>query len=313
MNNFLEYHNDPINQFLLKDEKTGIELWLKREDLLHPFVSGNKYRKLKYNLIEARKNGYQKILTFGGAFSNHIAATAFAAKEVGLESVGVIRGEELGKNIEKILQENSTLAFANEQNMNLHFISRSDYREKDSVKIQHKLEEKFGLFYRIPEGGTNGLAVKGCEEIISDTEKDFDVICSSVGTGGTISGLVNASFPHQKIIGFLALKGDFLAEEIKKFSKKNNWELILDYHFGGYAKVDDSLIQFINKFTENYAVQLDPVYTGKLLFGIIDLIKAGRFKENTRILAIHTGGLQGISGMNKKLAKKNMPLLKTMV
>ena len=313
MNNFLEYHNAPINQFLFKDEKTGVELWLKREDLLHPFVSGNKFRKLKYNLIEARKNGYQKILTFGGAFSNHIAATAFAAKEVGLESIGVIRGEELGKNIEKTLQKNFTLAFANEQNMNLHFISRSDYRERDSVKIQHTLEEKFGLFYLIPEGGTNELAVKGCEEIISETEKDFDVICSSVGTGGTISGIVNASFPHQKIIGFPALKGDFLAEEIKKFSKKNNWELILDYHFGGYAKVDDSLIHFINKFTENYAVQLDPVYTGKLLFGIIDLIKAGRFKENTRILAIHTGGLQGISGMNKKLAKKNMPLLKTMV
>jgi len=161
----------------------------------------------------------------------------------------------------------------------------------------------------IPEGGTNELAVKGCEEIFIEEDKTFDIICCPVGTGGTISGLINASEPHQKILGFPALKGDFLQKEIGKFTAKSNWELVTDYHFGGYAKINSTLVEFINRFKQEYNIPLDPIYTGKMMFGIFDLIKKGYFKKGAKILAIHTGCLQGIDVMNIKLKQKNLPLI----
>ena len=161
----------------------------------------------------------------------------------------------------------------------------------------------------IPEGGTNELATKGCEEILIEEDKTFDIICSPVGTGGTISGLINASQPHQKILGFPALKGDFLQKEISKFTVKSNWELVTDYHFGGYAKINCTLVEFINRFKQEYNIPLDPIYTGKMMFGIFDLIKKGYFEKGAKILAIHTGGLQGMDGMNIKLKQKNLPLI----
>ena len=300
-----EQHPEIPNQFIT--EKNGISLFLKREDLLHPEVSGNKFRKLKYNFKTALLEGHQTLLTFGGAYSNHIAATAAAAKESGLRAIGIIRGEELGQNLQQTLSENSTLNFAASCGMQLHFVSRSDYRRKTSEEFLQDLKKQFGKFYLVPEGGTNALAVKGCEEILSEEDRKFGIICCSVGTGGTISGLINASAKGQKVLGFPALKGDFLTHEVEKFSKKNNWELITNYHFGGYAKVDARLIDFINEFRREYGVQLDPVYTGKMMFGIFDLMRNKTFKENTRILAIHTGGLQGIPGMNKLLKKKSLP------
>jgi len=166
------------------------------------------------------------------------------------------------------------------------------------------------IFYVIPEGGTNGLAVKGCEEILTETDKKFDFVCASVGTGGTISGLINSSNPNQKILGFSALKGSFLQEDISKFANYENWELITDYHFGGYAKIKPELITFINQFKTQNNIPLDPIYTGKMLFGILDLIKKDYFPKGTRILAIHTGGLQGIAGMNAILKQKELPLIK---
>ncbi|UZH56209.1 1-aminocyclopropane-1-carboxylate deaminase/D-cysteine desulfhydrase [Salinimicrobium tongyeongense] len=295
------------NQFIA--EVNGVSIYLKREDLLHPEVSGNKFRKLKYNINEATSQKRQILLTFGGAFSNHISATAAAGKLAGFKTIGVIRGEELGKDLEKTLQENPTLRFAHACGMEFHFISRSDYREKTSEVFIEDLRKKFGDFYLVPEGGTNELAVKGCEEILLRGDAEFDVICCAVGTGGTISGIINASEEHQQILGFPALKGDFLKPEIARFSKKNNWDLITNYHFGGYAKVDRELITFINTFRSSYGVQLDPVYTGKMLYGIFDLAREGYFLKNTRILAIHTGGLQGISGMNKVLEMKNLPTI----
>jgi 1-aminocyclopropane-1-carboxylate deaminase len=295
------------NQFIA--EVNGVSIHLKREDLLHPEVSGNKFRKLKYNITEATSQKRQILLTFGGAFSNHISATAAAGKISGFKTIGVIRGEELGKDLEKTLQENPTLRFAHACGMEFHFISRSDYREKTSEVFIEDLRKKFGDFYLVPEGGTNELAVKGCEEILLPGDAEFDVICCAVGTGGTISGIINASEEHQQILGFPALKGDFLKPEIARFSKKNNWNLITNYHFGGYAKVDRELIAFINTFRSSYGVQLDPVYTGKMLYGIFDLARTGYFLENTRILAVHTGGLQGISGMNKVLEMKNLPTI----
>lgn len=293
------------NQFIT--EVNGVSLFMKREDLLHPEVSGNKFRKLKYNLKEAIAQGHNKLLTFGGAYSNHIAATAAAAQLAGLESIGIIRGEELGRELQKTLEQNPTLQFAASCGMQLEFVSRKDYREKTSGAFQEQLELKFGNFFLVPQGGTNALAVKGCEEILTYEDKEFENVCCAVGTGGTLSGLINASEAHQQVLGFSALKGDFLQAEVENFSRKKNWELITNYHFGGYAKVSKELIEFMNAFKSKYGILLDPVYTAKMMFGVFNLLEKRRFKENTRILAIHTGGLQGIHGMNKSLKLKNLP------
>jgi len=286
-------------------EEKGITLCLKREDTIHPFISGNKYRKLKYNLLEAKRQEHTALLTFGGAFSNHIAATAFAGKEAGLKTIGIIRGEELKDS----WTENPTLKLAKEHGMEFHFVSRSDYREKDTSTFYERLKSLFGDFYLLPEGGTNALAVKGCEEILTEADMEFDFVCSCVGTGGTVAGLINSAKPHQTILGFPALKGDFLKQDILKFARNENWEFIPDYHFGGYAKVDERLIDFINTFKKETQIPLDPIYTGKMLFGILDKVKQGFFKPGTSILAIHSGGLQGIKGMNLVLKKKKLPLL----
>jgi len=281
------------------------QLDIKLEYLNHPAISGNKYRKLKYNLLEAKQLNSSVLLTFGGAYSNHIAAVAVAGKEFGFNTIGIIRGEELvGKTA-----DNPTLTFAKQQGMRLHFVSRERFRDKTSEAFLTELQLMFGDFYLIPEGGTNKLAVKGCEEILTETDTSYDYICCPVGTGGTISGLINSSFPGQKILGFPALKGDFLREEISKFARKSNWEIIPDYHFGGYAKINSELISFINTFKSAYKLPLDPIYTGKMMYGIFDLMRQGYFPEGSRILAIHTGGLQGIAGMNAKLINKKLPII----
>ena len=305
---FLETKISDIEQVYFSEiADSGVSLCIKREDKLHPFISGNKYRKLKYNLVESKKQEKTTLITFGGAYSNHIAAAAAAGSEFGFKTIGVIRGEELADNLEEVLQQNPTLKFASKHNMQFHFVSRSAYREKTSKEFIDNLKEQFGDFYLVPEGGTNTFAVKGCEEILTEKDAVYNVICSSVGTGGTISGIINSTKKHQKTIGFPALKGDFLQNEIKKYVLTNkNWSLNTDYHFGGYAKVSETLINFINKFKQETGIPLDPVYTGKMLFGIVDLIKKDYFEKGTSILAIHTGGLQGIDGMNVYLKNKNL-------
>ncbi|NHF61426.1 1-aminocyclopropane-1-carboxylate deaminase/D-cysteine desulfhydrase [Flavobacteriaceae bacterium TP-CH-4] len=295
--------NQPVQLPLLSQK--NIILHIKREDFIHPFVSGNKFRKLKYNLIEARKQGFESLLTFGGAYSNHIAATAYAAREKGFKSIGVIRGEELADQ----WSQNPTLRFAKAQGMQLHFVSRETYRTKTDARFLDGLQTQYGPAFILPEGGANALAVKGCEEILKDVDARFHVLCSCVGTGGTLAGIINSSAPTQSVLGFPALKGDFLKEDIRKFAQKGNWELQTDYHFGGYAKVDERLIRFINDFRRKTGIPLDPIYTGKMVFGILDLIKKDFFPPNTSILAIHTGGLQGIAGMNQRLKRKHLPLL----
>lgn len=296
--------SDSINQQIILPNNT-VELYIKREDKIHPFVSGNKYRKLKYNLLEAKNNGFDTLLTFGGAFSNHIAAVASAGNAFGFKTIGIVRGQELGSKI----SENSTLSFAKENGMQFKFVSRELYRNKTSESFLNDLKEEFGDFYLISEGGTNKLAVKGCEEILNTEDKNFDYICCAVGTGGTISGLINCSKPSQQVLGFSALKGDFLKEDISKFATQDNWELITDYHFGGYAKINNELITFINTFKADNNIQLDPIYTGKMLYGIQDMINKNYFPKGSKILVIHTGGLQGIAGMNAKLKQKNLPLI----
>lgn len=282
-------------------ENPEYTLYIKRDDLLHPYVSGNKFRKLRYNLKKAKEENYSTLLTFGGAFSNHIVAVAAAGMENGMKTIGVIRGDELQEKI----MSNPSLKKAQEFGMVFEFVSREIYRSKNEAAFMEYLEQQYGNFYLLPEGGTNSLAVKGCEEILEETDADFDFICCAVGTGGTISGIINSSKVSQQVLGFPALKGDFLSEDICKFVTQSNWQLVTDYHFGGYAKVTNELIEFINDFYQKFQVPLDPIYTGKMAFGVLDLIEKKKFPKGSKILMIHTGGLQGIAGMNVLLKQKN--------
>lgn len=290
-------------------KRDDISLFIKREDLLHPTISGNKYRKLRYNIEEARNLNHTTLLTFGGAFSNHIAAVAAVGKEFGFKTIGIIRGDEMGFKLENTLKNNHTLQLASLQNMQLEFVSRPIYRAKNSTSFLQFLQEKFGDFYLIPEGGTNELAVKGVAELLNKEDANFDFIAVSMGTGGTISGLVKASLPHQKILGFASLKADFFSNIIHKYTTKENFEIFNNYHFGKYGKVTEELIIFINKFKKETAIPLDPIYTGKMIFGLVNLINQNYFENGAKILAIHTGGLQGIEGMNTILLKKKLPII----
>jgi 1-aminocyclopropane-1-carboxylate deaminase len=282
--------------------RLNFQVSIKPEYLIHPTVSGNKFRKLKYNLEKVQLENYKGILTFGGAFSNHIAATASAGQELNIPTVGIIRGEELVTQIES----NPTLRYAKSCGMHLEFVSRSSYNKKTDPAYLLQLLETFKDYYILPEGGTNALAIKGCEEILTVKDQSFDIICCAVGTGGTIAGVINGSLLTQKIIGFPALKGEFLKEDICKFATQSNWELWGDYHFGGYAKVDSKLIKFMNDFKLIYNIPLDPVYTAKMMYGIFEGIRSGEIPQTAKVLAIHTGGLQGIEGMNLRLKEKKL-------
>jgi len=284
-------------------EDKGLRVFVKREDLIHDKISGNKWRKLYYNLQYAKEQGFATIVTFGGAYSNHIAATAAAGNEFAFKTIGFIRGEEH-------FPLNPTLQYAKECGMEFRYIDRSAYREKDTVEFHNEYLSEIQNYYLIPEGGTNELAVKGCQEILGDIVIDFDVVCCPCGTGGTISGIINSLKNHQKAIGFPALKGaGFLKEEIGVYVKNSHWELNLDYNFGGYAKVSSTLIEFINNFKEKHQIPLDPIYTGKMMYGLWDLIEKDYFRRGSSIVVIHSGGLQGIEGMNIRLKNKGLKII----
>ncbi|WP_111895647.1 1-aminocyclopropane-1-carboxylate deaminase/D-cysteine desulfhydrase [Acinetobacter sp. MB5] len=276
----------PIQSLRVRDD---IQLDIKRLDLVHPHISGNKFYKLKYNLLEAQQQDKTAVLTFGGAYSNHIAATAYAAQMLGLRSIGMIRGEELAQR-----PLNPTLETARNMGMQLEFISRQAYQQRHEPVFLAQLQQQFPNSYLIPEGGTNALAIQGCQEILTKADlKNYDVFCCAVGTGGTLSGLIEASHTHHQVLGFSALKGEFLTQEVEKLAHKNNWKILDAYCCGGYAKTSPELLKFIRKFEQTYQIPLEQVYTGKMLMGIFDLIEHGYFQSGTRILAIHTGGLQG--------------------
>ncbi len=282
-----------INELFLSEK--GIKLYLLRTDLYHPLISGNKFYKLKYNLEEARKQKKEAILTFGGAFSNHIAATAFAGKEDGFKTIGIIRGEE-------IRELSSTLQQAKKDGMQLEFVSREFYRNKEA--LLNYVSEKYGNeCYIIPEGGANALGIKGCMEITENINMTFDFICAPCGTGTTLTGIINTLKPNQNAIGFQILKAEkYIETEIEKWmnelqiENKPNWQINENYHLGGYAKITEELKTFVKTFYLQHHIQLDYVYTGKMIFGIYDLIKAGKIKNDTSIIAIHTGGVQGNKG-----------------
>ena len=266
-----------------------VQLTIKRLDLIHPQISGNKFFKLKYNLLAAQQQGFSQVLTFGGAFSNHIAATAFAAQYFGFQSIGMIRGEELASQ-----QFNPTLQAAHDLGMQLNFVSRSEYRLRHQVEYLQQLQQQYPQAFIIPEGGSNALAIQGTQEILSpDDLENYDVICCAVGTGGTLAGIIESSSEQQHVLGFSALKGDFLKHDIQQWTDKSNWSLTDAYCCGGYAKITPKLLHFMQQFEQQHHIPLEQVYTAKMMMGLLDLIRHHHFPAHTRILVIHTGGLQG--------------------
>ncbi len=283
----------PIVQLHHNDfQKKGIEVYVKREDLIHEEIMGNKWRKLKYNLDEAQKRGKKRLVTFGGAYSNHIAATAAAANLYGFQSKGIIRGEELHAN------SNPTLRKAASKGMKFEFVSRQRFRELKSNYTDLSSED-----YLLPEGGTNTLAIKGVAEIISEVDISFDVIVTPVGTGGTLAGLLFGLEGKSEVWGFSALKGEFIHDEIRRLCSENNltytnYKLFTNYHFGGYGKINQDLKGFMHTFKQEFNFLLDPVYTGKMFFGVWENVKNNQIAPGTRLLVLHTGGLQGIQEGN---------------
>ena len=253
---------------------SNYNITIRRDDLLHPFVSGNKFRKLKYNLEHIKNNDFGGIVTFGGAFSNHIAATAAAACLQEIKSVGIIRGEELNKS------SNPTLQFASDNGMEFLFVSREKYALRNQPEFISTIQKQYPNYFIVPEGGSNRLAILGCEEILTASDNNFDYITCACGTGATIAGIINKTPDNTTVLGFAA-----------------------------YAKTNDGLILFINDFFNKFEIPLDPVYTGKMFYGIFDMIDTGRIAQGSRVLAIHTGGLQGIKGMNEILKKKNKHII----
>lgn len=284
--------------------KSGEIVHVLREDELHPVISGNKWRKLKYNVIKAREEGYNRLLTFGGAFSNHIAATAAAGREFGFQTTGVIRGEYDSRN--------PTLKFAQSCGMELDFVSRTDYRERGSKAFTAELRKKHGSFFEIPEGGANFYGIAGCMEIPSTLENDYDYVVLACGTGSTLAGIVagNRNSIKEKVVGIPVLKtkdalqGDIAKQLWKVFldddliaEYNNRYTTVNDFHFGGYAKFNEELVEFIGDCKRDYDLPLDLVYTGKAFYALTKLLKTGYFKSDARILFVHTGGLQGNEGM----------------
>lgn len=279
-------------------DQKHISVWVLRLDLIDRVAGGNKLFKLIYNLEEAHRQGHSKILTFGGAWSNHLAAVAAARGDrqgtsYGGEVVAVVRGEEPA-------ELSDTLRFCVEKGVQLHFVSREEYRKKTEPGFIEELKKKFGDFYLLPEGGSNELAVKGCREILHYVKEEFNYICCPVGSGGTIAGIANGLKEGQKALGFVALKGgEYLQPEIEKLAGAENFELIHKYHFGGFAKVTPELLNFKKTVELANGFELDYVYTAKMFYGLQDLISKDFFKPGEKIVALHTGGLQGNKGFEK--------------
>ena len=281
-----------------------VRLFIKREDLTHPEISGNKYWKMFYNIQKYLEQEIteRKIITFGGAFSNHIAAAAALGRESGIKTLGIIRGEEL----QDTWQENPTLALAYQNGMSFRFVSREIYRDKEI--LTQNLQAEFPNALIVPEGGTNENAVEGIQYMLTEETRDFDYLCCGVGTGGTVSGLSKFAEPHQQVLGFKAVKDDSLGKRVLGFSKRENFNLI-DASDGGFGKITDENIRFINTFYQDFGIALEPVYTGKMMRKIFQLLEDGFFSENSKILAFHTGGMQGVEGANEMLKKKSRPTI----
>ncbi len=283
--------------------KNKLRLFVKRDDQLHPHISGNKWRKLKYNLLEASRLGQNKILTFGGAYSNHLAATAAAGKKFGFSTLGIVRGE-------RVLPLNPTLQFVEDCGMELKFVNRTLYRSKSEPSFFQEININPAGFYILPEGGSNCLALQGAAELVDEITSQLgrmpDYICTACGTGATMAGIVKGMDDVGTALGFPILKGGFMQKEVTGFlinctgKSYTNWQIKDNYHFGGYAKFQPELIEFMNVFKQEFGIPLDPIYTGKMAFGVFDLAEKGFFEKGATVVMVHTGGLQGVKGFNER-------------
>lgn len=274
------------NPILQTIQYKGIDVTILRLDLIHPEISGNKWFKLKYNLQQAKAENKDTILTFGGAYSNHIAATAFASKLAGMKSIGIIRGED-------ITEDNQTLALAKKKGMNIIPISREEYKRKRADDYLNELATKYPTSYCVPEGGDNELGEKGCEEILTKETNRFKTLFCACGTQTTFNGIANSLDTKQKLVGINVLKFDAT-------TNKKNAVILNKYHFGGYAKHTEALLNFKSWFECTYDIPLDYIYTAKLFYAVFDLIDKKEIQELDQILIIHSGGLQGNSGYEKR-------------
>lgn len=292
-----------INHPLLAAKKVTISV--KRDDLLHTYISGNKWRKLKFNLIEARKKGISHIVSFGGAYSNHIHALAAAGFYFGFKTTAIIRGEPH-------YAENPTLKQAQQWGMQLHFVTRKEYRNRAEKPYLQQLQLKFPDAIIVPEGGSNALAIEGvselCYEISTQTNCNIDHVITATGSGGTLAGLI-AGFSNFKtppsVIGIAVLKeAQYLNQQVNKLLSQANrnvnlsWQLQTKFHGGGYAKISDELITFCREFEQQVNIPIEPIYTGKMFYALFELIKQDYFSPGANIIALHTGGLQGLKGLN---------------
>ncbi len=281
-----------IKDALLTEKK--VQLWVKRDDLLHPIIAGNKWRKLKYILDDVLKSDYRSIVSMGGAWSNHLHALAYCGHLLGMPTSAYVRGE-------KPKQLTQTLMDVEQWGMRLHFVSRSEYRQLRDVKSALQLPEFSDQAYWLPEGGATELALLGVKEIIAELAQDFDVICTPCGTGTTLAGLIDGVDEKTQVLGFAALKGaGFLFKDVEDLISSSNrhWEIMLDYHFGGFAKTNAALHTFIRDFQQVHQISLEPVYSGKMFYAVFDLIEKGYFPPGQNIMLLHTGGLQGNRGFS---------------
>ena len=286
-------------------EQRGVQVLLWRDDLLNPLLPGNKARKLKYNLLAAKAQGQYTLLTFGGAYSNHLAAVAAAGRQQGFQTIGLVRGE-------KTLPLNPTLRQCAADGMRLHYLDRQRYRQLAKTGFlgeESELTAEFGPAYVLPEGGTNALALRGMAELVAEirAQTAFDALAVPVGTGGTLAGVLLGLAGTGRALGVAALKGAAgLAAEIDRLTQEaagatyRNYEVLTGYHFGGYARYSAPLLAFIREFEATHGVLLDPIYTGKLLFGVLDLVQQGYFPAGSTVVAVHTGGLQAWAGWNER-------------
>lgn len=277
-------------------ENAACSVWIKRDDLIHPYISGNKWRKLKYNLHYAIQHNLHTLISYGGAYSNHLLALAAAGKAAGLRTLAIIRGEK-PENLNPVLKKMMELG------LEPHYISRSEYRQKKDIDIEQLTGIRNDDYLLIPEGGANVLALPGVDEIWDEVETSFDYVITAVGTGATYAGLQLRGSAF--VVGIAVLKGGaFLRAEAEALlhqyyqitgspsvAQNNSGELITDYHFGGYAKAPSELKSFSKTVSEHFNIDFEPVYTGKMMYGLLDLLQKGYFKKNSKILVLHTGGV----------------------
>lgn len=293
-------------------DKHKLSVQVKRDDLIDKIISGNKWRKLKYNLQHAKAINAKGVITFGGCFSNHIHASAFACHQQGLNAIGIIRGE-----LEN--QDNYTLAWAKHWGMQLQFVDRKTYRQRNEQAYLADIQQQYPNYLIIPEGGSNSLALPGMGEVIAELNQQatFDTLLTPVGSGGTIAGLIAADNNEHNILGIAVLKqASYLQNEIRNLlpsyaNKFTNWQLNTEMHRGGYAKFSQEDATIIREFSQVVGIDFEPIYSGKMILALLDLINKGYFAENHKIVLLHTGGLQGLAGMfsRGKLEKTLWPEL----